>query len=144
MSELASESVSTVRVRQPAGQPARREYGFALLAGAAGAAIILLAVRQRWAQAVFTPPKPLTPQVVNVSGVDLVPLAGALALAALAGLAAGDPGDERHLPREQSLGAHAAGTAVETNTVSSTTCARSSSSACGSASSRRPTVARRR
>ena len=45
-------------------------------------------VRQRWAQAVFTPPKPLTPQVVNVSGTDLVPLAGALALAALAGLAA--------------------------------------------------------
>src|SRR3984885_8968019 len=88
MSELASESVSTVRVRQPAGHPARREYGFALLAGAAGAAIILLAVRQQWAQAVFTPPKPLTPQVVNVSGVDLVPLAGALALAALAGLAA--------------------------------------------------------
>ena len=70
-----------------AGQ-ARREYGFALLAGAAGAAIILLAVRQRWAQAVFTPPKPLTPQVVSVSGTDLVPLAGALALAALAGLAA--------------------------------------------------------
>ena len=70
-----------------AGQ-ARREYGFALLAGAAGAALVLLAVRQRWAQAVFTPPKPLTPQVVNVSGTDLVPLAGALALAALAGLAA--------------------------------------------------------
>ena len=72
----------------PPGHPARREYGFALLAGAAGSAIILLAVKQRWAQAVFTPPKPLTPQVVNVSGTDLVPLAGALALAALAGLAA--------------------------------------------------------
>jgi uncharacterized membrane protein (TIGR02234 family) len=71
-----------------AGQQGRREYGFALLAGAAGAALILLAVRQRWAQAVFTPPKPLTAQVVDVSGVDLVPLAGALALAALAGLAA--------------------------------------------------------
>jgi uncharacterized membrane protein (TIGR02234 family) len=75
--------------RPPAARrPAGREYGFALLAGAAGAAIVLLAVRQRWAQAVFTPPKPLTPQVVNVSGVDLVPLAGALAVAALAGLAA--------------------------------------------------------
>ena len=70
-----------------AGQ-ARREYGFALLAGAVGAGLVLLAVRQRWAQAVFTPPKPLSPQVVNVSGTDLVPLAGALALAALAGLAA--------------------------------------------------------
>jgi len=73
---------------RPAGRAARREYGFALLAGAVGAGLILLAVRQRWAQAVFTPPKPLTPQVVDVSGGDLVPLAGALALAALAGLAA--------------------------------------------------------
>jgi uncharacterized membrane protein (TIGR02234 family) len=72
----------------PSGHPARREYGFALLAGAAGAGLILLAVRQQWARAVFTPPKPLTPQVVDVSGADLVPLAGALALAALAGLAA--------------------------------------------------------
>ena len=66
----------------------KREYGAVLLAGAVGAGLILLAVRQRWAQAVFTPPKPLSPQVVNVSGADLVPLAGALALAALAGLAA--------------------------------------------------------
>jgi len=66
----------------------RREYGLALLAGAGGAGLILLAVRQRWAEAVFTPPKPLTPQVVPVSGADLVPLAGALAVAALAGLAA--------------------------------------------------------
>jgi len=87
MSEPASEPVSTVRPR-PAGHQERREYGFVLLTGAAGAAIILLAVRQQWARAVFTPPKPLTPQVVNVSGADLVPLAGALALAALAGLAA--------------------------------------------------------
>ena len=66
----------------------RREYGLALLAGAVGAGLILLAVRQRWAQAVFTPPKPLTPQVIDVSGADLVPLAGALAVAALASLAA--------------------------------------------------------
>ena len=67
---------------------AKREYAFALLAGAVGAGLVLLAVRERWAQAVFTQPKPLGPQVVNVSGNDLVPLAGALALAALAGLAA--------------------------------------------------------
>ena len=67
---------------------AKREYAFALLAGVVGAGLVLLAVRQRWAQAVFTPPKPLSPQVVDVSGSDLVPLAGALALAALAGLAA--------------------------------------------------------
>ena len=66
----------------------RREYGLALLAGAVGAGLILLAIRQRWAEAVFTPPKPLTPQMVAVSGADLVPLAGALAVAALAGLAA--------------------------------------------------------
>ena len=66
----------------------KREYATALLVGAAGAGLVILAVRQQWAQVVFTPPKPLTPQVVNVSGSDLVPLAGALALAALAGLAA--------------------------------------------------------
>jgi uncharacterized membrane protein (TIGR02234 family) len=66
----------------------KREYGIVLLAGAVGAVLVLLAVRQRWAQAVFTMPKPLSPEVVNVSGADLVPLAGALALAALAGLAA--------------------------------------------------------
>jgi len=68
--------------------PVRREYGFALLAGAVGAGLILVAVKQRWAEAVFTPPKPLTPQVVGVSGADLVPLAAALAVAGLAGLAA--------------------------------------------------------
>ena len=70
------------------GSAAKRQYGLVLLAGAAGAGLVLLAVRQRWAQAVFTPPKPLAAQVVDVSGSDLVPLAGALALAALAGLAA--------------------------------------------------------
>src|SRR5579859_4261238 len=67
---------------------AKREYTIALLAGALGAGLILFVIRQRWAQAVFTPPKPLTRQVIDVSGADLVPLAGALALAALAGLAA--------------------------------------------------------
>jgi uncharacterized membrane protein (TIGR02234 family) len=68
--------------------PVRREYGLTLLAGAAGAGLILLAVRERWAEAVFTPPQPLSQQVVGVSGADLVPLAGALGVAALAGLAA--------------------------------------------------------
>ena len=66
----------------------KRQYGYALLAGAVGAGLILLALRAQWAQAVFTPQKPLTAEVVNVSGNDLVPLAGALALAALAGLIA--------------------------------------------------------
>jgi uncharacterized membrane protein (TIGR02234 family) len=89
MSELAGESVSgeSVSTARPAS-PARRQYTLTLLAGAAGAALILLAVRQQWARAVFTPPKPLSAQVVSVSGSDLVPLAGALGLAALAGLAA--------------------------------------------------------
>jgi uncharacterized membrane protein (TIGR02234 family) len=71
-----------------AAASAKREYGFALLTGAVGAGVVLLAVREQWAQAVFTQPKPLPPQVIDVSGNDLVPLAGALALAALAGLAA--------------------------------------------------------
>jgi uncharacterized membrane protein (TIGR02234 family) len=66
----------------------KREYGSALLAGAVGAVVIILAAREQWAQAVFVQPKPLPAQVVDVSGNDLVPLAGALALAALAGLAA--------------------------------------------------------
>jgi uncharacterized membrane protein (TIGR02234 family) len=65
-----------------------REYGLALLGGAVGGGVILLAARQQWAQAVFTPPKPLSPQVIDVSGSDLVPLAGALGITALACLAA--------------------------------------------------------
>jgi uncharacterized membrane protein (TIGR02234 family) len=80
--------VSERQAGGPGSAAAKRQYGLVLLAGAAGAGLVLLAVRQRWAQAVFTPPKPLAPQVVDVSGTDLVPLAGALALAALAGLAA--------------------------------------------------------
>jgi uncharacterized membrane protein (TIGR02234 family) len=66
----------------------KREYSYALLAGAVGAAGVLFAVREQWAQAVFTPPKPLTSEVVKVSGTDLVPLAGGLGLAALAALVA--------------------------------------------------------
>jgi uncharacterized membrane protein (TIGR02234 family) len=66
----------------------KREYGIVLLAGVVGAGLILLAVREQWAQALFTQPKPLPPQVISVSGNDLVPVASGLALAALAGLAA--------------------------------------------------------
>jgi uncharacterized membrane protein (TIGR02234 family) len=66
----------------------KRQYSYALLVGAVGAVLVLFAVREQWAQAVFTPPKPLTSEVVNVSGTDLVPLAGGLGLAALAGLVA--------------------------------------------------------
>jgi hypothetical protein len=72
--------------RQPVQR--QREYGLVLLAGALGAGLILVSVRQRWAQAVFTPPRPLSAQAISVTGADLVPLAGALGIAALACLAA--------------------------------------------------------
>lgn len=65
----------------------RKEYAVALLLGAVGAGLIWLALREQWAQAVFTQPKPLPQQTVGVSGADLAPLAGALAIAALACLA---------------------------------------------------------
>lgn len=66
----------------------RREFASVLLLGAAGAGLVVLAVRQAWARAVFTPPRPLPAQDFPVTGQQLVPLAGALALAALACLAA--------------------------------------------------------
>jgi uncharacterized membrane protein (TIGR02234 family) len=66
----------------------RREFGFVLLLGAVGAALVVFALRQTWAQAIFTPPRPLPAQEISVTGQQLVPLAGALALAALACLAA--------------------------------------------------------
>ena len=66
----------------------RREFVLVLLAGAVGAGLVVLAVRQAWAQAIFTPPRPLPAQDISVSGQQLVPLASALALAALACLAA--------------------------------------------------------
>ena len=66
----------------------RREFMLVLLAGAVGAGLVVLAVRQAWAQATFTPPRPLPAQDISVTGQQLVPLASALALAALACLAA--------------------------------------------------------
>ena len=66
----------------------RREFMLVLLAGAVGAGLVVLAVRQAWAQATFTPPRPLPAQDITVTGQQLVPLASALALAALACLAA--------------------------------------------------------
>ena len=65
----------------------RREITLVLLARPPRG-LVLLAVRQAWAHAVFTPPKPLPAQDIAVTGQQLVPLAGALALAALACLAA--------------------------------------------------------
>jgi uncharacterized membrane protein (TIGR02234 family) len=66
----------------------RREFMLVLLVGAAGAGLVVLAVRQAWAHATFTPPRPLPAQDIAVTGQQLVPLASALALAALACLAA--------------------------------------------------------
>jgi uncharacterized membrane protein (TIGR02234 family) len=59
-----------------------------LLLGAIGAGLALFAVRQAWAQAIFTAPHPLPAQDISVTGQQLVPLATALALAGLACLAA--------------------------------------------------------
>ncbi len=59
-----------------------------LLLGAVGAALVLLAVRQGWARVLTIEPRPLPATSVSVRGQDLVPAAGALGLAALAGLAA--------------------------------------------------------
>jgi uncharacterized membrane protein (TIGR02234 family) len=73
--------------RRPAAS-ARREYLLTLLAGAVGAAVVLLAARQGWARVVAVEPRPLPVSRVAVRGQDLVPAAGALGLAALAGLAA--------------------------------------------------------
>ena len=69
------------------GTPAR-QFALILLLSAAGAGLVVLAVRQTWAHAVFTAPPPLPAQDISVSGQQLVPLASALALAALACLAA--------------------------------------------------------
>jgi uncharacterized membrane protein (TIGR02234 family) len=66
----------------------RREFGLVLLLGAVGAGLIVFAVRQTWAQAIFTPSRPLPAQEISVTGQQLVPLASALALAGLACLAA--------------------------------------------------------
>jgi uncharacterized membrane protein (TIGR02234 family) len=67
---------------------ARREYALVLLLGLAGSACVLLSVRQGWARVVTPAPRPLPAATVSVRGQDLVPVAGALGLAALAGLAA--------------------------------------------------------
>ena len=66
----------------------RRQFVLTLLLGAAGAGLALLAVRQGWARAVYAAPRPLPSQSVTVTGQDLAPAVGALALAGLACLAA--------------------------------------------------------
>jgi uncharacterized membrane protein (TIGR02234 family) len=71
-----------------AGREPRRELTLLLLLGAAGAGLVLLATRQGWAHVETTAPRPLPASVTTANGQALVPAAGALALAALAGLAA--------------------------------------------------------
>jgi uncharacterized membrane protein (TIGR02234 family) len=66
----------------------RREFVLTLLLGAAGAGLALLAVRQGWARADYVAPAPLPSRDVFVTGQQIVPAAGALALAGLACLAA--------------------------------------------------------
>ena len=67
---------------------ARREYLLTLTGGVAGAGLVLLSVRQEWARVVTAAVSPLPSSSVPVSGQDLLPLAGALGLASLAGLGA--------------------------------------------------------
>ena len=59
-----------------------------LLLGALGAALVLISVRQDWARVLTVEPRPLPASTAVVRGQDLLPAAGALGLAALAGLAA--------------------------------------------------------
>jgi uncharacterized membrane protein (TIGR02234 family) len=73
---------------RPARREPRRELALLLLLGAAGAALVLLAARQGWAHVETAAPRPLPASVTTETGQALVPAAGALALAALAGLAA--------------------------------------------------------
>ena len=73
---------------RPGRNQPRRELALLLLLGAAGAGLALLATRQGWARVETAAPRPLPASVTTVTGQALVPAAGALALAALAGLAA--------------------------------------------------------
>jgi len=60
----------------------------ALVSGAAGAAMVLLAAQQQWARVSFTPPPPLPAATIAVTGQELVPAADAVGVAVLACLAA--------------------------------------------------------
>jgi uncharacterized membrane protein (TIGR02234 family) len=66
----------------------RREFALVLTLGAVGAGLVVFAVRRTWAQAIFVSAHPLPAQDFSVTGQEVVPLASALALAALACLAA--------------------------------------------------------
>ncbi|HEX5190091.1 MAG TPA: Trp biosynthesis-associated membrane protein [Streptosporangiaceae bacterium] len=70
-----------------AGHP-RRDLAAILVAGAAGAGVVLLVTRQQLARVVVDAPRPLPDSVTAVSAQDVRPAIAALALAALASLAA--------------------------------------------------------
>jgi uncharacterized membrane protein (TIGR02234 family) len=74
--------------RRVTARAARREFGLALAVGTAGAGLVLLAVAQPWARASLVTAAPLPASHVTLTGHELAPAAGALALAALACLAA--------------------------------------------------------
>jgi len=74
--------------RAPVTARARRGYAATLAVGAAGGGLVLLAMHQPWATVAATAPGPLPVPPVQVTGQDLIPLAGALAAAGLAALAA--------------------------------------------------------
>ena len=74
--------------RPPAAPRAAREYALVLAVAAAGALLVLLSAHQGWARVVTAAPAPIPGSTVTVNGQAVVPLAGALALASLAGLAA--------------------------------------------------------
>ena len=74
--------------RPPAAPRAAREYALVLGVAAAGALLVLLSAHQGWARVVTAAPAPIPGSTVTVNGQAVVPLAGALALASLAGLAA--------------------------------------------------------
>jgi uncharacterized membrane protein (TIGR02234 family) len=80
--------MSTGSAARPLGRRPRQELIMVLLLGAAGAGLVLLAMRQGWARIETTAPRPLPASTTTVTGQALVPAASALAVAGLAGLAA--------------------------------------------------------
>jgi uncharacterized membrane protein (TIGR02234 family) len=74
--------------RPPTAPRTAREYALVLGVAAAGALLVLMSAHQGWARVVTAAPAPIPGSTVTVSGQAVVPLAGALALASLAGLAA--------------------------------------------------------
>lgn len=66
----------------------RQELVTVLVLGAAGAGLVLMAMRQGWAQVRTAAPAPLPDSVVTATGQSMIPYAETLAITALAALAA--------------------------------------------------------